>query len=400
MALRNYISTISQMENLYYNNPQFLSALGDLSTPYLEKADAAYDTNVAGIYNPVYGRMAWTQLNLEANAFGVLPKYPWQTTGWRVHNARAFGNSESDGSESHVGRGFVSEGAALPDTLRESFTEVAAKPKVIATNFDVTEVMQALSANTNDDHIGDMEYLKPLYSARHRENVNRQLLTDVDTLASNGFESIDRVCSSSVEQAAVAFTAADEDIYGLDRSANTVFDANVRQNGGTPRDLTDNLVRGLIADIGNNGGETNVILTGWDTDAAVKGIYDTQVRYNPLDHTQVKLGVNGVESPRGIGVGIGVNALYGIPMIVSKDVVKDTISRMYFLDTSDPEGYGIPRLGFRVLKPTQYFEAGIDSAVPETVFGINKLATEGMYRTMGELICRRFNTQGKIRDLK
>ena len=58
---------------------------------------------------------------------------------------------------------------------------------------------------------------------------------------------------------------------------------------------------------------------------------------------------------------------------------------------------GLPRLGIDIAKPTQYFEAGMNSGDP---FGIDKLANEGMYRTMGELKCRFFKAQGKIRDLK
>jgi hypothetical protein len=397
MGARGYLTTMAQFENLYYRHPELLAQLGDASMPWLQK-DAQYNTDVAGIYNAVFGRMAWTQLNLEANAFSVLPKYPWVTSGWRVHSARGYTQTTGD---PETQRGFIGQTGTLPATHRETFMEVSTTPKQIATNFDVSEIMEALASQSNDDHIGNMEYLKPVYSARHRENINQQLLHDVDTVATKGFQSLDRICSSYAEASAILSATTDVDVYGLTRgSAPNIHDAQVLHNSDVDRDLTDALIRVMIASIGEAGGETSFILTGWDTDQTIKGIYDTQVRYNILEHTQVKLGINGVESQRGLGVGLGVNSLYGNPMIVSKDVKKDGKSRMYFLDTSDPEGYGIPRLGFKVLKPTQYFEAGIDSSVPETTFGLNGLRTEGMFRTSGELICRRFNTQGKIRDLK
>ena len=111
---------------------------------------------------------------------------------------------------------------------------------------------------------------------------------------------------------------------------------------------------------------------------------------------KVKVGVNGVETAEGTQVGINVATLYGIPIFRDPHVPKDTISRLYLLDTSNPENFHMPRLCFKVLRPTQYFEAGMSSGDP---FGINKLADEGMYRTIGELICAFFAAQGKIRDL-
>jgi hypothetical protein len=92
-----------------------------------------------------------------------------------------------------------------------------------------------------------------------------------------------------------------------------------------------------------------------------------------------------------------VITLYGYPMIISKDTTADTLSRMYFLDTSNPEGYDTPRLCIKVAKPTQYFEAGINQGTP---FAINAFGNKGLYRTMGELHCPFPAAQGKLRDLK
>jgi hypothetical protein len=397
MSVRNYIKSIQDLEDIFYGYGA--SHIAKVDRPFIQKADAPYATTTTGIYNPIFGKLVWSQLNLEANVFAALPKYPWTQSGWRVHTNRGW----IGGTNNNVGRGAVAEGGAIPDTVRETFAELSTKPKTIANPFDVTETQNYLARVSQDDNIGDMEFFRPLYAQRHKENLNLMLLEDVTTVAGDGMESIERVISSLTDEANNA-DAGDADIFGIDRSdaTNSTYDAVVNENAGTLRDLTDNLIRTMIADIGQNGGETTFILTKWDTYAALQGIYDTQVRYNPLDHKQVSLGVNGIQTRPGIGVGIGVATLYGIPLIISKDVNSDTngLGRMFFVDTSDPEGYGTPRLGIRVAKPTQYFEAGIDSSVPETVFGINKLATEGMYRTMAELICTRFNTQGKIRDLE
>ena len=52
----------------------------------------------------------------------------------------------------------------------------------------------------------------------------------------------------------------------------------------------------------------------------------------------------------------------GVPIIPSKDVQTDTLSRMYFLDTD--------YVYFSTAIPTQYFESGIETGDP---FAINRL---------------------------
>ena len=50
-------------------------------------------------------------------------------------------------------------------------------------------------------------------------------------------------------------------------------------------------------------------------------------------------------------------------------------------------------LEWGVLRPTGYFEAGIRTGDP---FVVGKFTQKGLYRTVGNLICRRFDVQGKI----
>lgn len=94
--------------------------------------------------------------------------------------------------------------------------------------------------------------------------VNIMLLTDVDTLAGNSFESLDRVVSSKSEEDNTGITAGDADIYGLDRSDSTVSwaDAQVLHNNNTDRDLTLQLVDSLFQNVWTAGGSPKVLLTG------------------------------------------------------------------------------------------------------------------------------------------
>lgn len=372
------IRTIQDMEKLYYDKR---------ISQYIVKADAPVLSTTAGVYNAIFGAQVWAQINQEANIWGVLPKLPWQKSGWRAQTTRA----------GATGDGGVAENAVLPDTTKPAFQEISTKPKTIAHTFDVSEIQDFLASYGGDDAIADMEFMRAIMANKHREAMNQQLMTDFDTLAGNALESVDRVCASNNEETSLGYTVGDADIYGIDRSANSWSDAYVDHNSGTDRILNDKMIRTALNSIAQNGGNTTVVITGHDTMTAIQGLYDSQVRYNPLGEATVKIGVNGIQTAQGLGFGIKVATLYGIPLLVAKDVPKDTISRIYFLDTSDPEGFGVPRLGLDVAKPTQYFEAGMNKGDP---FGINRLGNEGMFRTMSELKCRFFAAQGKIRDLK
>ena len=105
---------------------------------------------------------------------------------------------------------------------------------------------------------------------KHKEAMNQQLLRDVQTQTGaggvyagiTGFETIDRVIASdSEEDANGGAGSAYYDIFGLDRDSATTFDANVSHNSGTDRALSDSLIRTMIYDIKEDGGNTTVINT-------------------------------------------------------------------------------------------------------------------------------------------
>lgn len=35
-------------------------------------------------FNLAFGAKAWAAMNMEANSFAILPKYPWDKSGWRT----------------------------------------------------------------------------------------------------------------------------------------------------------------------------------------------------------------------------------------------------------------------------------------------------------------------------
>ena len=380
------INTIQELEALHYG------ASGDGS---IQKTDAPVLSSTTGVYNRVFGQFVWATFNQEANTVGIIPKTVWDHSGWRLQTARA--GSTADGG--------VAEGGAIPDSIKPTFIEVSNSLKTNAHSFEVSE-HQEYFVQHEDDATSDLAHMREVMGTKHKEAMNQLLLADAsaeaaaataDYTGKNGFETIDRVISSDSEEDAFGGTYnAYFDIFGLDRDSATTYDSNVSHNSGTDRSLTDNLIRTMIYDIKEDGGSTQAINTGYDTARTAIALYSDQVRYNVLGEAKVQVGVNGIQTESGIDVGIRIATIYQIPLIEAKDTTKDTISRMYFLDTSDPEGSGKPRLSLDISHPTQYFQAGADDNTP---FVIDKFTTKGLYRTNGEIRCTSLQSQGKIRDL-
>jgi len=265
--------------------------------------------------------------------------------------------------------------------------ELSTKPKIIAHSFNASEMETFLG--TKDDGLGDvMKVMREEMGKHHAEMINKMLLGDVDTLAGDNIESIDRVCSSLSEESG-CLTAGDADIYGIDRSDATYSwaDAYVSHNSGTARTFTIDMLDTALTNLRTKGAIPKVIITGYDTIERIQQALQAQQRF--MGREMVVPTYGGIKGIPGTEAGFNVATYQGIPIIPSKDVKQDTISRIYILDTD--------YLAFKVALPTMYFESGMSKKDP---FGINYLGDEGLFRTMGELICARFNVQGKIRDLK
>jgi len=381
------ITTMGQLINWYYG-------------PQMVQKDDAVLSSTSGYYNPVFGAMAFSQLNNEANVFAFLPKRPFNKNGYRMVTADA----------GTAGYGAVAENGSIPATIKPTITEVPITPREVAHAFDVSYLQEGLIKKTDADNMGDMEFLRGYFSVLHAKRINEMLCKDANTLPQDvdssgtnyAFQSIDRVTITSAAATALSYTADDEDIYGIDRSDNSWADAGVcDHNSGTDRYLTDDLIRDSLATLETAGAKTNIILTGNDTKYRIFGLYENQVRYpGVLQKDQmVKIGLNGVSTEDGYGVGLRVASVYGIPLLTSQNIEKDTISRIYLLDTTEDPATGVPRLFIGLLYPTLYFEAGMSAANPSP-FPIDRFGTEGVFYTAGELICTFLAAQGSIRDLK
>ena len=402
------IKTIDELEALYYGYNRNL----------LRKADSPVTTSTTGVFNAIFGAYAWAQLNLEANAFGILPKYPWDKSGWRVITAKP----TVDTTQGNTNLGGVSEGGTIPDEVKPTVAELDVRPKTMSLVFSASEVMEWLATHSKDDIWGGLGSLRLYMAVQHKELINRALLADVEYDAANAsanhsgttnFETLDRIISSDAEEDALggSYTGFYDPWAAnatVDRDSGTTYDSTVESASGTIGTngvLTDDTIRTFLRKIRIAAGkDPNVLLGSHEVYSEIQGIYTPQVRVkNPYGEQVVQIDVNGIKTFEGTGVGLHVDSLYGIPFIPSKDAPSNSadsseVGRLFALDTSDAEGYGYPRLGLQIAIPTEYYEATRRS--PGYPFINNAFVEKGLFRTMGEVVCRHFKSQGKIRDIK
>jgi hypothetical protein len=413
------VQTIDELEAIYYGYNRNL----------LRKADSPVITSTQGVFNAIFGAYAWAQLNLEANAFGILPKYPWDKSGWRVITSKADALLDQttdiapvgDGTNNNAFGGTV-EGGLIADTIKPDLQELDVRPKTAQLPFSTSEVMEWLATHSKDDIWGGLGSYRLFMAVQHKELLNRMLLADVEKPAADStsawtgtksFESLDRIISSDAEEdvAGGPYT----DFYDpwkanatIDRDSDTTFDSTVSSPSGTIGTngvLTDDVLRTFLRTIRKRAGkDPNVFLGSHEVYGELQGLYMGSVRIaNIYNEKLVQIDVNGIQTFKGTGVGIHIDSVYGIPFIPAKDApsnADDTaeVGRLFALDTSDTEGYGYPRLGIMINIPTEYYEA--TRRTPGYPFINNAFVEKGVFRTMGDTVCRHFISQGKIRDIK
>ncbi len=400
-------------------------------------------TGTADLYNVLYGQKVWSMLNQEVNALSMVAKRPYTSSGWRVLKSRPQGGSSSSFSVTSGGAagstspdpaiiGGVAENASLGGTgfeaLAPEYDKLFVSPKTVAHLFEFSELGMELAAI--DDGVGDIRAIvREDMGKHHAESQNKMLLmpfeaygvdsddntSPTDDLSQN-YTSLLKIVSSEAEIEAMAVAgfigsadntienaaAAMRTLYGKDRGAtgNGYLDAVINFGDGyaaaDARLLTLSLLNSVIREVRENGGNTKVMLTGYDTVQAIGDLLQSQERF--MDRREIVPTHNGVRGVSGAEVGFRVASYYDIPIIPCKDMTKTShsgvsagnkLSDILLLDTD--------HLWLSVMKPTQYYEDGITNGNP---FGVGKLGNQGMYRTIGETCCSFFKGQAKITNLK
>ena len=430
---------------------------------------AAVSGTAAGIasslYGVLYGQKVWSMLNREVNAFSMIAKRPYTSSGWRILTDRPTGGSGSvfgqmdattglsgagapDGSND-IGAtiradqiGGVGENHSLDSTglqpLAPKYAKLFVSPKTVAHMFSFSEL--AIEMAKIDDGVGDIRALIREDMAKHHAEVqNKMLLMPLqqynavsavgnDNLIQRNYTSLMKIVSSAEEIAAMATadfvrTGADDNGSGTEAAVNTnltqlfgetrtvtpqshgsaytstasFLDAEVDFGDGYTstdgRPLTLTLINSMIRKLRVAGGNPKVILTGYDTIQHIGDLLQSQERF--MDSTEIVPTHNGVKGVKGSEVGFRVATYYGIPLIPCKDMPQtgnygtNKLSDMLFLDTD--------HLWMAMMKPTEYFEDGIDNGNP---FGVGTLGNKALYRTIGETCCSFFKGQGKITNLQ
>tara|TARA_R110002020_G_scaffold180072_6_gene374070 strand:+ start:7955 stop:9313 length:1359 start_codon:yes stop_codon:yes gene_type:complete len=402
-------------------------------------------SGIGSLYNLVYGKKVWSMLNQEVNALAMLAKRPYTSSGWRIMTDRPAGGSGSlfSTTNSGAGTGTAAEGGASPRTdkiggVREnaklgtdlvasapSYDTLYTSPKTVAHMFEFSEL--ALEMAKIDDGVGDLRALiREDMGKHHAETQNKMLLMPLEDYdqtdgsavinVTANYTSLMKVVASSkeieaMEDASMLDTGASTTggiitqlvtLYGnTDRQlanntyTETFMDAQVdfgaSYGSGDARPLTLTILNSMLRSLRENGGSPKVILTGYDTIQHIGDLLQSQERF--LDRKEVIPTHGGVRGVKGAEVGFRVATYYDIPLIPCKDMPKtglgsNKLSDLLILDTD--------HLWLSVLKPTQYFEDGIDNGNP---FGVGTLGNQAMYRTIAETGCSFFKGQGKITNI-
>ena len=343
-------------------------------------------TSTTGAVNAIYGAEIFIGFAMDANAFGVLPKKPWNHRGYRV--------AQAPSATSGAG---VAEGGDIAASTKATFFENDIKSKVMTITAEMSTT-QMLSEG-KDDVIAWQSH-RDLEADTFKLMINGDLLGDANTLAGNNIESIDRmVGNTAADVTGCGNGAGDEDPWTLlDRSEtsssednyNSWSDAYVSHGGSagteTDREFSLSYVDDILANTriywDNYGYDNKVFLTGSDT------LQDWSQEFLPnqkLDVTRAQIGVNGVQTVQGQDAGVTLNSYQGIPIVVSNQVPQDTKSRVYLLD--------LDYLGIDLLKPLTYYE----SDDYQLVGSFNR---QGVFHMEGELVPYKFRGLGKVRGLK
>ena len=444
--MTKYINTLKDLEAATYGNfgnNNILKGAGLVAGLHTGHDDATALNGTAGpglnLYNVIYGQKVWSMLNQEINPLSILPKRPYTSSGWRVMTQRPAGGSDpafgigstsySAGSQLLTPKadeiGGVDENHALASTglqaLAPEYTTLFMSPKTIAHMFDYSELAAEMAKI--DDGVGDIRaIIREDMGKFHAEVQSKMLVMELErydhaSVAANNLErnytSLNKIVASALELQAlkgaslIAGTVGSlpdqiAKIYGNDdRDTSSgvtagFMDATVNFGAGygssQVRALTTTLLNTLIQELRTAGGTPKVILTGYDTIQTIADLLQSQERF--LERKEIIPTHGGVKGVKGREVGFRVATYFDIPLIPAKDMpntgaATTQVSDLLFLDTD--------HLWLSVMKPTQYFEDGINHGNP---FGIGTLGNRGMFRTMGETGCSFFKGQGKLTNVQ
>jgi hypothetical protein len=305
-------------------------------------------------------------------------------SGWRVVSADVSTLVEG-----------VAETGDIPDRDHPTLNEVECKPKILCTPWAVYDLL-AIESKLGNDAIPIEEFGRMYYRDAHVKGINGELGDTVNTVHTNTIESYDRITSSyaevNVSDNPPAANDADLAGYLVDGSAHDRdaaagwTDAQLVHNDGTDRALELSHMNELARKCRKAGLKNGAWVTNWEVKEKIDALIEPKQRYVGYDRRVFT--INGVQTPPGRQTGFEVATYLGMPIIVTDDLDDTTHegSRIWLVD--------LDHLHIRVALPTVYI-----TSEDADKFALDKFLTDNMYVTMAELVCTKFYSQGKIRDI-
>lgn len=332
-------------------------------------------TGSGGAINAMYDLGVFIQYVIQANSYGMLPSETWRRQGYRAVST----------ASATAGMGII-EGGALATAVVPTFVEIAPTPKEFEIVTDYTQrliVQEAISEGVTiaqNREVVEKDFYK---------SMNADLNVDGNTLAGDNIESLDRVTASSVTATNLSWTTGDEDLYAIDRSGNTWYDANSLDASGVDRNITE----GLWTTLRQNQEQF------WQDPVAGKGYLTGHTTFNRFSQligasqrfdgaADAVITLNGVKTSPGEKTGFKIATWEGVPIIRDDNVQVDTIDRVYLLD--------MDYLGIAWGKPPTYLESDPDTS---DVFATGHLV-RGVHYGIGELFATFPASSGSLRDLQ
>ncbi len=365
--MTKFFNTVDDMLQYYY---------GGMVTTDLRKDAPVINTTTVAV-NAIYGARLFAQIALGKNAWGALPKKPYEKGGYRVVSAAAASSTTG-----------VADGAAKPATIKPTMAQIDVPPRLHAVPFDMGTMTVNLAGK---DDVLTWEELRDYMGQEFINRLELDILYKNATGATgNGIESIDRIITSYSEIAGCTITENYGDIYGLNRdAAGTVYDAAVGHASTVDRAFQPSLLDTQLAAAMPYWTSTanKVIITGFDTYFRWGQILAPRYRFG---ETRITTGFNGVQiALPGVEGGSPISTYNSIPIITDPNVTTDTISRIYCVDGD--------YLHIALLTPILYSEVG---GTQEEQQLNGKLTKEGMYTLQANTVCTKFKGQVKVMDLK
>ena len=270
-----------------------------------------------GTFAYIYGQLAQLQLANQQNVVAALPKRGYPRNGFRARSARFMDSATG-----------TTEGGTLPTAVEGTYNEIDVGLKdlceVTEESFRWEVIVNANDGITLDGVVKD--FVNDFYYAS-----NADLLGDVDTTANLNIESIDRYTEASTAQSGIGFTAGDEDIFGVDRSANTWFNSYINHNSDSDRALVPYLIDSLADNVYSR-------WTSFDNKVYVTGAaigtqwgYMENMKHRISDMPAKFTYAAGVQPYVGQAGGFAITSYMQRP-IIRDESVADSGRRMYLLD--------------------------------------------------------------------